>query len=390
MLPALTQALTLLGTDRERDRLLVLVTDGQVGNEAQILQALGEQLAAVRVFVVGIDQAVNAGLLERLARRTGGHCELVESEDRLDAVLEALHRRLEAPVLTDLRLQPEGFVALAESLAPTRLPDLFPSTALVVAGRYRGQPGGSLVLTGTDGNGQRWEERVTGAVTARSALTAVWARAHLLDLEDRLDAGVGDRADLERRLVWTSLRYKVLCRFTAYVAVDRTAVIEGTGQPHRIVQPVELPAGWNPEAGGIARRQASSHAWAASVSFCIADTAEARPLKARPPVDRARVELFEELAAVFRAIVRQPETLSARPDHLEQCHELLVRLQHLRQRARELGFPDSELAPLEALLSKLERLLSLVEELRRVDADVHRLAGELHERTVNRTETRTS
>ena len=77
-----------------------------------------------------------------------------------------------------------------------------------------------------------------------------------------------DSSPSERRLVWTSLRYKVLCRFTAYVAVDRTAVIEGTGQPHRIVQPVELPAGWNPEAGGIARRQASSDAWAARLARC--------------------------------------------------------------------------------------------------------------------------
>jgi Ca-activated chloride channel family protein len=35
----------------------------------------------------------------------------------------------------------------------------------------------------------------------------------------------------------------VLCRFTAFVAVDTRVVTEG-GKSHRVVQPVEAPAGW--------------------------------------------------------------------------------------------------------------------------------------------------
>ena len=53
---------------------------------------------------------------------------------------------------------------------------------------------------------------------------------------------VGDR-ELEQRIVAESLRFGVLCRFTAWVAVDERVVTEG-GQPHRVVQPVELPSGW--------------------------------------------------------------------------------------------------------------------------------------------------
>jgi Ca-activated chloride channel family protein len=360
MLPALAQALTQLGTDQDRDRLLVLVTDGQVGNEAQILQALGDQLAAVRVFVVGIDQAVNAGFLERLARMTGGHCELVESEDRLDGVLEVLHRRLEAPVLTDLRLQPEGFAALPESLAPNRLPDLFPSTALVVAGRYRGQPGGTLVLTGTDGNGRRWEERVTGAVTALSALTPVWARAHLLDLEDRFDAGAGDRAALERRLVWTSLRYKVLCRFTAYVAVDRSATIDPTGH-HRIIQPVDLPAGWGDEAPTIARRQASVAE--PRLAFRLAQRAVSTPEL-----------IFEPLREWLREVDQGSETIPMLLRHLARYHGLVARLRLLLNNATKLGLRDTDRALLAALLQQLELLLATAEEIRRHHTEMQRLA----------------
>jgi Ca-activated chloride channel family protein len=59
LLEPLRQALTLLD-DSRRDRVLVLVTDGQVGNEDQILGALGGRWPNCQVHV-GIDEAVNAG-----------------------------------------------------------------------------------------------------------------------------------------------------------------------------------------------------------------------------------------------------------------------------------------------------------------------------------------
>src|ERR1700733_513337 len=86
----------------DRDRVLVLVTDGQVGNEDQILQRIGARLAGIRVHVVGIDRAVNAGFLGRLAAAGRGRCELVESEDRLDEAAAHIHRRIGAPLVTDV------------------------------------------------------------------------------------------------------------------------------------------------------------------------------------------------------------------------------------------------------------------------------------------------
>ena len=75
-------------------------------------------------------------------------------------------------------------------------------------------------------------------------LTATWARAHLRDLEDRYATDRAPDRELERRIVETSLRYGVLCRFTAFVAADVQVVNEG-GVVHRVLQPVEAPAGWS-------------------------------------------------------------------------------------------------------------------------------------------------
>jgi Ca-activated chloride channel homolog len=251
LLGPLREALALLaGSPPERDPVLVLVTDGQVGNEDQILAELDAGLAGVRVHTVGIDQAVNAGFLGRLASAGSGRCELVESEDRLDEAMDRIHHRISAPVVSGIGVTGDGFGMLADTLAPARIPDLFPGAPLVLTGRYQGPPGGGMLVAGTAADGSPWHTRLTPTTVDNPALPSVWARAHLRDLEDRyLTAGRGGPAsDLERRMVATSLRFSVLCRFTGYVAVD-TRTVTGGGEPHRVVQPVEPAAGWDMLAG---------------------------------------------------------------------------------------------------------------------------------------------
>src|SRR4051794_6012625 len=71
MLEPLRRATGLLKDALERDRVLVLVTDGQVGNEDELLRELSAGLNGVRVHTVGIDRAVNEAFLQRLAGSAG-------------------------------------------------------------------------------------------------------------------------------------------------------------------------------------------------------------------------------------------------------------------------------------------------------------------------------
>lgn len=245
MAQPLDAAVSLLASrDAARDRVLVLVTDGQVGNEDQILRVLAQRLHGLRVFALGIDQAVNDAFLRRLATAGGGYAEVVESEGRLDEVMDRVHRRIGTPVLTGLKLEPAGLAYDPATVVPGRLPDLFAGTPLVVCGRYRGRGAGGLAVQGRDEAGQPWSATVAGYAASNPALTQAWARGQVRELEDRYAAGTEDRAALEPRIVGTSLRFGVLSRFTAFVAVDVQEVVNPGGQVQRIVQPVEFPAGW--------------------------------------------------------------------------------------------------------------------------------------------------
>ncbi|MCS6978112.1 MAG: VIT domain-containing protein, partial [Gemmatales bacterium] len=239
---ALNVALTFLTSyPAPREQVLVVITDGQVGDESRILAMLGDRLASVRVFALGIDQAVNEGFLRRMAQLGGGSCEMVESEARLNEVMARIHRYLTIPVITGLQISGEKLDFDQASVTPRRLPDLFAGTPVVIAGRYRGQPAGNITVRGQLPDGSSWQTTAVGATTLNPVHVKTWARNRLRDLEDLYESGAESYLTLEEEILQTSLRFGVLCRFTAFVAVDRSEVVNGDGQPIQFIQPVEAP-----------------------------------------------------------------------------------------------------------------------------------------------------
>jgi len=64
--------------------VIVLLTDGQVANEDEILTAVLAERRAARVYAFGIGTNVSDALLRGLARRTGGAMEMIHPGERID------------------------------------------------------------------------------------------------------------------------------------------------------------------------------------------------------------------------------------------------------------------------------------------------------------------
>jgi Ca-activated chloride channel family protein len=248
--PALCEAARLLAADdSSRQRVLVLVTDGQVAGEDAVLKALAKAAGGrlPRVHTLGIDQAVNAGFLRRLADQGRGTCELVESEPQLDAAMDRIHRTIGQPVLTELRLEPLDGAWVADTLVPSRLPDLFADRPVTVFGRLTaGTAPLRIRVLAVDAAGKPWQQEVSARPAATGTLKSLWGRARVRELEDFYASGlIDDRGRLAKEIVEVSLAAGVLSRFTAYVAVDRSEVVQPGGKLLEVVQPVEMPQGWD-------------------------------------------------------------------------------------------------------------------------------------------------
>jgi Ca-activated chloride channel family protein len=204
--------------DDRRERFVVFLTDGYVTVEQETLAAIADLSGGAHVFAFGVGDAPNRFLLDEMARVGGGTVTWMRSDD---ASPEALVRRfldtIERPVLSDIEIVWGAWEA--EHLQPATLPTLFADQPLMVTARFS-RGGGPIVVRGRLGDEpymEVLEPIVAGRQDARS-IPVTWARQRIAELERQLFWG--QQPEVEAEIVEVSLAYRVLSRFTAFIAVD--------------------------------------------------------------------------------------------------------------------------------------------------------------------------
>ena len=227
--------------DPARLRLVVLVTDGNVGDEDAILRRVAAGIGPdARLFAFGVGSAVNRSLLEELAARGRGAAQLVRPDEDSAAAVDAFERRIAAPVLTDLRIDWGGLAVT--DVAPAAIPDLFAGQPLVLAGHYTAPGAGAITVRGRQAGREvsfQVPVRLPVLDAARPAVAAAWARQRIAELSRRL-VRAADPA-LQKELIALALEHRLLTPYTALIAVDARAPAVG-GAPVRVAVPVEVPA----------------------------------------------------------------------------------------------------------------------------------------------------
>lgn len=238
-------------------RQVVVVTDGYVGGERQIVGLLrGDLPRSCRLHVLGVGSAVNRSLATALAR-AGRGVEVIAGlagpaggGDDVERAAARLIAHTRAPVLVDLELSGSALVAQA----PEQVPDVF-AGAPVVAGLALRPEGGELVVRGALARGG-WEQRLRVPALrpgeGSPAIAKLYARECVADLEAR--ATVGEQEDTDREIEALGIGFQIATRLTSWVAIDERRRAVGPGRTEDV--PQELPYGTS--AGSFGLRAAAA------------------------------------------------------------------------------------------------------------------------------------
>jgi len=241
LLPALRRALA-MPSDSGRARTFAVITDGYVSIEKEAFDLVRANLGSANVFAFGIGSSVNRFLIEGLARAGKGEPYFVLGIAQAEREALRFRQMIEQPVLTRIRVRfPSGFDTY--DLDVPQVPDLFAQRPIVLMGKYRGTPTGTIEIEGLAAGGAvRMPIDLAHAATADNtqALKYLWARSRIAELGDYLK--LRNDGDARQAITALGLKYNLLTDFTSFIAIDKV-VRNTTGQSTSVDQPQPLPEG---------------------------------------------------------------------------------------------------------------------------------------------------
>ena len=163
-----------------------------------------------------------------MARAGRGVAPFVRPDEDAAEAADRLAKRLEAPFLTDVRI--DWGDAPVTDPTPARLPDLFLGESLRVLARYD-RPGTFEVSV--EGKTAGGTARLPLSVTLPAedeggqALDILWARGQVEDrMIDYLDPAADEdrRREIQKEVIALGLAHRLVTQWTSFVAVDREVV----------------------------------------------------------------------------------------------------------------------------------------------------------------------
>jgi Ca-activated chloride channel family protein len=236
--------------------------------EAEAFDLIRNNLGKANMFTFGIGSSVNRHLIEGMARLGMGEPFVITNPEQAPETANKFRKLIESPVLTGIEIDFGRFDAY--HVEPPGVPDVLADRPVIVFGKWRGTPRGTISLSGFTGKHPFSKKMDVSKITplkTNSALRYLWAQHRIALLADYNRLNRQD--ERVREVTNLGLTYNLLTAYTSFVAVD-TRVRLQDGQSITIKQPLPLPLGVSDYAVGgnrsFAGKSASSFAAAPLVS----------------------------------------------------------------------------------------------------------------------------
>lgn len=238
--PALEQALATPKADHV-SRSIITITDGYIEGEKDIFDIISKNLNTANFFSFGIGDSVNRYLIDGIAKAGQGESFVVTDPADAKTTAQNFSTYIQSPLLTDIKVSYDGFDTY--DVEPQAIPTLFAQRPIVLYGKWKGEPGGTIHITGKAGPQDFVKDIPVSQVTpikSNQAISYLWARTRV---ENLTDYNTGDNDDaVKKEITQIGLKYSMITPYTSFVAViEEVRNPNGSGQD--VKQPLPLPKG---------------------------------------------------------------------------------------------------------------------------------------------------
>ncbi len=234
-------------------KMIVFLTDGDVGNEASLMRLLDRELGHARLFTFGIGSAPNEYLMRKMAEIGRGQSRFIRSHEDIGTVMSDFFKTIDSPVLTDIGItwkDVRGQKNKSVNFYPNPCPDVFHDRPLQVFAEFPSGFSGTMVLSGRfDGEPVTYTYPVNGNNSHHfPAIDKMFGKAIINDLMYKLLRADSEnkRNTIRKKVIETAMFHDLVSKFTSRVAVEEKLVRRPDQTLVSVKVPVHLPKGWNP------------------------------------------------------------------------------------------------------------------------------------------------
>lgn len=222
---------------------VIFITDGAVGNEADLMDQIKNTLGNARLFTVGIGSAPNSYFMSEAAIwGRGTYINIAMNDDVLDA-MNRLFQKIERPQITNIQIS--GTDAGHDmDMVPASLPDLYDGEPVIILMKTADTSRQGMTLTGNR-DGSEWATSIPGAKDGEAkGIANLWARRKI-DSINRSYVGGARQNQNDRRseVLALALGYHLVSEFTSLVAVEKEPTRPLDATLYKRETPANLPAG---------------------------------------------------------------------------------------------------------------------------------------------------
>lgn len=237
--PALETALAIPASPGAA-RSVIAITDGYISGEREIFDIIGRNIGTTNFFSFGIGSSVNRYLIDGIAKTGLGESFVVTDPSEAAATADRFRTYIQSPILTDVQVTYDGFDVY--DIEPPTLSTLFASRPIVLFGKWKGEPSGTIHITGKTGGKDYAEDIPVSAaipLEANNIIQYLWARTRV---ERLTDYGMTEdlQANAKKEVTELGLRYSMMTPYTSFIAV--TEKVRNTeGKSTDVKQPLPIP-----------------------------------------------------------------------------------------------------------------------------------------------------
>lgn len=248
MQKAIDEALRPLRGDAQRQ--IVLITDGYVGFESQIVREILERMPkSCRLHTLGVGSSVNRTLTQGASRAGAGIEVILGLDEDPERGAKRMIERTAGPMVTELELEIDGEYVVA----PKRTPDLFARCPAKIALELSPKVH-SIRVRGKTKEGP-WTAEIAVPKLAlgegKQQVAALYGREAVEDREMHLAAG-GSVVELDAQIEKLGLGFQIATRLTSWIAVSDQQTVDPSLGLLRQTMPHELAAGLERASFGLA------------------------------------------------------------------------------------------------------------------------------------------